>query len=344
MIDEIISDDAARTASQIKSLADRKILITGGAGFIGSWLCDILSATGSNITCIDNLSTGLTENLDHHNGRGGFRFIEEDISALTTPLPPPQDFILHLASRASPDEYQEHPIETLRANSLGTLTVLELARKWDSPLLYTSTSEVYGDAQTIPTPETYWGHVNPVGVRSCYDEGKRFGEALCMAYRREHGLDIRITRIFNTYGPRIRADGAYARALPKFITQALAGKDITVYGEGSQTRSFSYITDTAHAILQALTTPKAEGEILNVGNPHEVAILKLAGMIRNLTASRSKITFHPLPPDDPYRRQPDIRKVTRILNWKPEISLGDGLKKTIAWYSRRVTSTSSMSP
>ncbi|MFH1327990.1 MAG: UDP-glucuronic acid decarboxylase family protein [Candidatus Bathyarchaeota archaeon] len=334
MLESVIVKDVERIATKLSSnFVNKSVLVTGGAGFLGSWLCDILVASKAKVTCIDNLSTGLTENIEHHKGEQNFQFINVDVSKFETGGK--QDFILHLASRASPEEYQQHPIETLTANSLGSLKMLETARKHDATILYTSTSEVYGDAQIIPTPETYWGHVNPVGVRSCYDEGKRFSEALFTAYHRQYGLDTRIVRIFNTYGPRIRADGAYARALPKFISQALKNQPITVYGDGAQTRSFCYVTDTIQGILTTLINTKTKGEIFNIGNPHEITILELANKIKRTINSKSKITFHPLPLDDPKRRCPDITKISTTLGWKPETDFEDGLKKTIEWYSQR---------
>lgn len=212
--------------------------------------------------------------------------------------------------------------------------MLELARKHDSKILFASTSEVYGDAQVVPTSETYWGNVNPTGMRSCYDEGKRFGEALFMAYHRQYGLDVRIARIFNSYGPRLRAEGAYGRVVSRFITQALAGQPLTLYGDGKQTRSFCYITDTAKGLLLFLANEGARGEVLNVGNYEEVTILELAQRIRRLANSTSSITFYPLPKDDPKRRCPDMDRTQRLLGWKPRISLEQGLVRTIRWFQR----------
>jgi len=336
MTEQIIREDVEKIATnETLNPSGRRILVTGGVGFLGSWLCDILARSLTEVFCLDNLATGKIENIDHLKANKNFHFIQGDVANFQ----PYQklDFIFHLASRASPEEYQMHPIETLKANSLGTLAMLETARRNDAPLLYTSTSEVYGDAQVIPTPETYWGHVNPVGVRSCYDEGKRFSEALCMAYIREYGLDVRIVRIFNTYGPRIRADGAYARAIPRFITQALKGADITVYGDGAQTRSFCYVSDTIKGILNASANPKARGEIFNIGNPQEMTILQLAEKIKEITHSPSKITFRPLPQDDPRRRCPDITKAKTILGWQPQTSLEEGLTKTIDWFRSKIS-------
>jgi UDP-glucuronate decarboxylase len=213
--------------------------------------------------------------------------------------------------------------------------MLELARKNDARVIFASTSEAYGDAQIIPTPETYWGNVNPVGLRSCYDEGKRFGEALCMAYNRMYGLDVRIVRIFNTYGPRLRSDGFYGRALSRFIDQALSGRDITVYGNGDQTRSFCYVTDTLRGILLAAIAREMKGQVVNIGNPTEVSILELAENIKALTRSSSEITFHPRPSDDPQRRCPDISKARGILGWSPTTTLEEGLRNTIEWFRQR---------
>jgi len=272
------------------------------------------------------------ENISHLRRSRNFTFRKLDATHPEDLETEKYDVIFHLASRASPEEYQQHPIETLTANSQGTQNMLELARKKDAILIYASTSEVYGDAEEIPTPETYWGKVNPVGVRSCYDEGKRYGEALCMAYRRTYNLDTRILRLFNTYGPRIRHEGAYARALPRFIHQALKGEDITVFGDGKQTRSFCYITDTIRGILKVAASPTAEGEVFNIGNPNEITVMTLAEKIRELSGSSSKIIYKPLPPDDPKRRCPDITKAKTMLSWSPQISLEEGLKKTISWF------------
>jgi UDP-glucuronate decarboxylase len=310
----------------------KHLLVTGGAGFIGSWICDVLIGLGTTLDCLDDFSTGQNENMDHLVGKTSFRLIKADVSNFRSKLK--YDCILHLASRASPEEYQQHPIKTLRANSIGSYNMLELARKDDAKILFASTSEVYGDAQSVPTLETYWGNVNPVGVRSCYDEGKRFGEALFMAYHRQHGLNVRIARIFNTYGPRLRAEGAYGRAVSRFITQALAGKPLTVYGDGMQTRSFCYITDTATGLLLFLANEGARGEVVNVGNSEEVTILELAQRIRRLANSTSSITFYPLPKDDAKRRCPDMDRAQRLLGWKPKISLEQGLVRTIRWFQR----------
>jgi UDP-glucuronate decarboxylase len=336
VINEIILEDVKKIKGDLKrdDFEEKCVLITGGAGFIGSWLCDVLTDFGAEVYCVDNLSTGELRNIDHLLMKPNFKFFNDD--ACTFKSDRKYDFILHLASRASPEEYQLHPIETLQANSVGSYNMLELARKNDARILYTSTSEIYGDSEIIPTPETYWGNVNPVGVRSCYDEGKRFGEALSVAFNRQFGIDVRIVRIFNSYGPRIRADGNYARAVPRFIVQALTGQPITIYGDGSQTRSFCYIVDTALAILQFLAKDGAKGEIINVGNSQEITILEFAKKVKELTKSLSSLTFHPLPKDDPRRRCPDTDKAKKLLGWEPRITLDQGLLRTIAWFRQRL--------
>ena len=338
MIDNIVSEDIKRIVNEMNDVfpEGKDILVTGGAGFIGSHLCDVLVEPGANVTCLDDFSTGLTANIDHLLGKSNFRLVKEDVSNFDGTEK--YDYVLHFASRASPEEYQLNPIKTLLANSLGSYRMLELARTCDATILFGSSSEVYGDAKVIPTPETSWGNVNPIGLRSCYDEGKRFGEALFMAYHRQYGLDVRVVRIHNTYGPRLRADGYYARALSRFVFQALKGEDITVYGDGMQTRSFCYITDTLRGLLQAVVVEEAEGETINIGSPVETTILDLAQRIRELIGSKSRITFHQFPEDDPKRRCPDITKAKRILNWAPKISLGEGLDRTIRWFrlSKRI--------
>jgi UDP-glucuronate decarboxylase len=336
MLDQIIHRhvDAILKQVDVDEFRSRRVTVTGGAGFLGSWLCDALISSDAFVNCIDNLSTGLMENVEHLLNASNFRLQNLDV---TQPILKDDryDLILHFASRASPQEYQQHPIETLAANSQGTQNMLELARKNDACLVYASTSEVYGDAQIIPTPESYWGNVNPIGPRSSYDEAKRFGEALCTAYHRTYGLDARIVRIFNTYGARLRFDGLYGRALSRFIDQALSGRDITVYGKGDQTRSFCYVTDTITAILHTATRKEMRGEVVNIGSPHEISILELAQKIKTLTNSESKITFHPRPPDDPQRRCPDISKAKKLLGWSPTVTLEEGLRKTIHWFRHR---------
>jgi len=310
----------------------KKILVTGGAGFIGSWICDLLIDFNAQVTVVDDLSTGRIKNIEHLTKQPKFNFIQNDVCTFKSDEK--FDFIFHMAGHASPDEYQTHPIETLQTSATGTFIMTELARKNDATLLFASTSEVYGDTLIIPTPETYWGNVNPIGPRSCYDEGKRFAEALLMAYRKQYGLDVRVPRIFNSYGPRLREDGLYGRALSRFIVQALTNQSITVYGDGKQTRSFCYVADTITGLLLLAATPKASGEVVNIGNIQEVTILELAQRIKEITKSSAQITFHPLPKDDPKRRCPDTAKLEKIVNWKPKIGLQEGLQKTIEWFAK----------
>jgi len=335
LIDQIITEDINRIKRDLTgtSFDGMNVLVTGGAGFIGSWLCDLLISMDSEVTCLDDLSTSTMRNIDHLIGKLGFEFINADVCSFKAR--DKFDYIMHLASHASPEEYQKKPIETLRANSLGSINVAEMARKEDAAVLFASTSEVYGDAKVVPTPESYWGNVNPIGPRSCYDEGKRFAEALFMAYHNQYGLDVKIARIFNTFGPRLREDGLYGRAMSRFIMQALTGKPITIYGDGKQTRSFCYITDTVAGLMLLAMNEKANGEAVNIGNSHEITILQLAGEIKELTGSRSQLAFHPLPKDDPKRRCPEIDKAERILGWRPKVSWEDGLRRTIAWFQRK---------
>ena len=311
---------------------DKVILITGGAGFLGSWLCDVLVEQGARVICVDNLSSGLESNISHLLNEDNFKFIRHDVSEPLKLDEKKVDLIMHLASRASPLEFDKYPIEIIRANTLGTMNMLELARKYNARFLFTSTSEVYGDAKVIPTPETYNGDVNPVGVRSCYDESKRCGEALCMAYLRQYGLDVRIARTFNTYGSRMRADGVYGRVIPRFITQALNNKPITIFGDGKQTRSFCYVTDQIEGLLRLAWFDECKGEVVNIGNPNEITILELAEIIKKIANSKSEIKFYPPMPDDPRRRCPDISKAKKILNWTPKVELEDGLKRTVEWF------------
>ena len=337
MIDEIVRRDIQTIKASLQGslhgcLGSKKVVVTGGAGFLGSWLCDFHVSAGAEVLAVDNLSTGRIQNVDHLRNQSVFDFQNMDV--ITFDAVTSSDLIFHFASRASPEEYQAHPIATLAANARGTEKLLEFARKADSTLVYASTSEVYGDSEVVPTPETYWGRVNPNGPRSCYDEGKRYGEALCAAYRKEYGIDVRIARIFNTYGPRLRADGAYGRAVSRFIAQALKGEDISVFGEGRQTRSFCYVTDTISGILKMAYTDAAKGETINIGNPNEIRIIALAKLIAKLVPTKSKITFKPLPADDPKRRCPDISKANRLLDWYPRVDLDAGLQKTIEWFGK----------
>ena len=335
MMDNIISEDLEKTKNAVKgdAFAEKKVLVTGGAGFIGSWLCDALVDFGADVTAVDDLSTGRIKNIDHLTKNPRFKLVKSDVCMFESKVK--FDFILHMAGHASPDEYQVHPIETLQTSAVGTEKMAELARKNDSTLLFASTSEVYGDAEIVPTPESYWGKVNPVGPRSCYDEGKRFAEALLMAYGKQYGLDVRVPRIFNSYGPRLREDGLYGRAMSRFILQALSNQPITVYGDGKQTRSFCYITDTVTALMLLTASSKAKGEVVNVGNTSEVTILELAEKVKETTKCKSTIEFHPLPKDDPKRRCPDTAKLKRLVGWKPTVSFEEGLKRTVTWFSQK---------
>ena len=333
MIDKTITLDLERIKSTVKGDAfkGKKALVTGGAGFIGSWICDVLLDFGAEVTAVDDLSTGRIKNVDHLTENSSFKFVKVDVCAFESAEK--FDFIFHMAGHASPDEYQTHPIETLQTSALGSFAMAELARKNDSILLFASTSEVYGDAEIIPTPESYWGKVNPIGPRSCYDEGKRFAEALLVAYNEQYGVDLRIPRIFNTYGPRLREDGLYGRAMSRFILQALNNQPITVYGNGMQTRSFCYVTDTVTALMFLMESPSAKGEVVNVGNTKEVTILDLAKQVKETTKSKSTIEFRPLPKDDPKRRCPDTTKLERLVGWKPNVSFEEGLRRTTSWFS-----------
>jgi len=334
MMDSIIEGDIQKIESRVKAefFAGKNVLVTGGAGFIGSWLCDVLASIGAQVTAVDNLSTGRIKNIEHLCSNNQFQLIEKDVCVFKNSKK--FDLIFHMAAHASPDEYMLYPIETLLTSALGTQNIAELARKNDAPLLFASTSEVYGDAEIVPTPEFYWGKVNPIGPRSCYDEGKRFAEALLMAYSKQYGLDVRLPRIFNTYGPRLREDGFYGRAISRFISQALTEKPITVYGDGKQTRSFCYITDTVTALMLLASDNDAKGEVVNVGNTQEATILEIAEKIREATGSESVIEFYPLPKDDPKRRCPNISKLEELVCWKPKVSFQEGLKKTVLWFSK----------
>lgn len=308
---------------------DKKaVVVTGGAGFIGSYLCERLIQEKFKVICLDNFITGNLENVKHLAGNDNFRFIEHNVTKYID-IGEDVDYVLHFASLASPEDYLKFPIQTLKVGSLGTHNALGLAFKKRAKFILASTSEVYGDPLLHPQPENYWGNVNPVGVRGCYDESKRFAEALTMAYHRIHKIDTKIIRIFNTYGPRMRIkDG---RVVPNFIYQALHNKPITIYGKGTQTRSFCYIDDLVEGILRVMHFNI--NEPINLGNPQEFKILQLAKLIIKLTGTKSKITFKPLPQDDPRQRQPDIAKARKILGWKPKIALEEGIRKTIKWFA-----------
>src|SRR5881396_3894376 len=309
-----------------------RILITGGAGFIGSHLCERFLAEGNDVICMDNFLTGTPDNVAHLFADRRFSFIQQDVTTYIY-VKGPLDAILHFASPASPVDYLELPIQTLKVGSLGTHKALGLAKAKGARFLLASTSEVYGDPLLHPQPESYWGNVNPVGPRGVYDEAKRFAEAMTMAYHRYHGLDTRIVRIFNTYGPRMRPhDG---RVVSNFIVQALKGEPLTVYGDGSQTRSFCYVDDLVEGIVRLFE--RGGHDPTNIGNPNEFTVRQLAGLVLRLTGSQSRIVEQPLPTDDPRVRQPDIQRARETLGWEPKISLEDGLRRTIEYFSGLTT-------
>ena len=311
----------------------RTVLITGGAGFLGSHLTDKFLIEGWNVIVLDNLITGSIENISHLIGKENFKFIKYDVTDYLF-FEEDIDLILHFACPASPVDYFQHPIHTMKVDSLGTLNTLGLARNKNARYVFASTSEIYGSPQVHPQTEDYWGNVNPVGVRSVYDEAKRFSEAMCMAYYREHGIDIRISRIFNTYGTRMKlTDG---RVIPTFISQALSGKDITIFGDGSHTRSFCYVDDLTKGIYDLSESDKLKGRVLNLGNPDEFSIKTLAEIIISLTGSGSKIVYKDIPEDDPPIRRPDISKAKELLGFSPVISLEEGLKNIIPWFRKRL--------
>ena len=305
-----------------------RVLVTGGAGFIGSHICDDLLARGWDVVCMDNLLTGSMANVAHIR-EPRFTFVKHDVTNFID-VEGPLDYVLHFASPASPIDYLELPIQTLKVGSLGTHRALGLAKAKTAKFLLASTSEVYGDPLVHPQREDYWGNVNPVGPRGVYDEAKRFAEAITMAYHRFHGLDTRIVRIFNTYGSRMRlTDG---RAVPTFIRQALAGEPLTVYGDGSQTRSFIYVSDLVDGIWRLMNA--AFNDPVNLGNPREMTLLELAKQVLRLSGARSEIVFRPLPTDDPKVRQPNISRARALLGWEPRVELDEGLRQTIEWYRR----------
>ena len=310
-----------------------RVLITGGAGFLGSHLCDRFLAEGHTVICMDNLITGSTRNIEHLAGRDDFLFVKHDVTNYIY-VEGHLDAVLHFASPASPIDYLNLPIQTLKVGALGTHKTLGLAKEKGAKFLLASTSEVYGDPQVHPQPETYWGHVNPIGPRGVYDEAKRFAEAMTMAYHRYHGVDTRIVRIFNSYGPRMRLEDG--RVVPNFVAQALRGEPLTIHGDGKQTRSFCYVDDLIDGIYRLLMSD--EHEPVNLGNPTELMILEFAEVINRLTGSMASTVIQPDKriTDDPQTRQPDITKAQRLLNWEPTVSLEDGLCRTIDYFRTRV--------
>lgn len=305
-----------------------KILISGGNGFLGSCLSEKALNNGFEVTVVDDLSTSKVVQVPKE-----VIFIKKKIENFNTNKT--FDFVVHLAARPSPEDYIKNPLQTIDSNDIGTRNMLEIAKKSNAVFMYTSTSEVYGNPQLIPIPESYFGYVNPSGIRSCYDESKRFSEALAKAYERQYGLDVRIQRPFNVYGPRIREDGFYGRVIPRFIDQALRNKPITVHGDGRQTRSYLYIEDWLAATWKFLNSSKTKGAILNVGNNKEISVLDLAKLILKKTNSKSKIIYLPPREEDPKRRAADITKIKKLLNWSPKITLEEGLERTINWLKKK---------
>jgi dTDP-glucose 4,6-dehydratase len=311
------------------SLKNKNVIVTGGAGFLGSHLCERLVKLGAKVICLDNFLTGKPENVGHLVGNPNFELIKHDVTT-DFYIARPIYAILHFASPASPVDYLEYPIQTMKVGALGTHKMLGLAKAKGARFLLASTSEVYGDPKVHPQPETYWGNVNPIGPRGVYDEAKRFAEALAMAYHRVHGVKVRIVRIFNTYGPRMRLQDG--RAIPNFISQALRGKPLTIYGDGSQTRSFCYVDDLVDGLYRLLLSN--ENSPVNIGNPREMTLLQLAEQIIRLTRTKSRIVYRPLPQDDPKVRQPDISRARKILKWEPKVDLSAGLRKTISYFQQ----------
>jgi UDP-glucuronate decarboxylase len=305
----------------------KRVLVTGGAGFLGSHLCERLVAEGCDVLCVDNLFTGTKANISHLIAKTNFEFLRHDI---TFPLYVEVDEIYNLACPASPIHYQFDPVQTTKTSVHGAINMLGLAKRTKAKIFQASTSEVYGDPQVHPQPETYWGHVNPVGYRACYDEGKRCAETLFFDYRRQHGLRIKVARIFNTYGPRMHPNDG--RVVSNFIVQALKGAPITVFGKGDQTRSFCFVDDLVEAFIRLMDTPDEFPGPVNLGNPGEFTILELAETIIRLTGSASKISFEPLPQDDPLQRKPDISLAREKLGWEPKVKLEKGLARTIAYF------------
>ena len=303
------------------------ILVTGGGGFIGSHLCELLLSRGNDVICLDNFFTGSKNNIRHLLSNPSFELIRHDV---TIPIALEVDAIYNLACPASPIHYQHDPVQTIRTNVLGAMNMLELARRLRIPILQSSTSEVYGDPKEHPQRETYWGNVNPIGVRSCYDEGKRCAETLFFDYHRQYGLPIKVVRIFNTYGPRMLPNDG--RVVSNFIVQALKGHDITIYGDGSQTRSFCCVSDLVVGLEAMMRTPNRVTGPVNLGNPGEFTVRELAETIIRITGSKSKIVYKPLPQDDPARRKPDVSLASELLGWTPEIALEDGLRQTIDYF------------
>jgi UDP-glucuronate decarboxylase len=350
IIQEDIQEINARLNKRGISFKDKIVLVTGGAGFLGSWVCDVLLSQGAEVICVDNFSSGKPKNIEHLYHHPKFRFIGHDIAtpiyfgkihphAFSVPDIQRIDIVMHMASRASPFEFEKHPISILKSNTMGTFNALGIANLNNADFFYSSTSEVYGNPpdEALPTSEDYFGYVNPIGPRSCYDESKRAGEAFIMAYILEYQISAWVVRIFNTYGPRIRWGKSFGRVVPNFIYQALHDEDITIFGDGKQTRSYTYVVDEIEAILTDIATPEAKNTVINIGNNVETTVLELAQHIIELTNSKSKIVHQPLPMDDPIRRQPALNRANDILKWQPQIQLKEGLKRTIKWFKTIIT-------
>lgn len=312
-------------------MSQKRVLVTGGAGFLGSHLCERLLASGADVLCVDNFFSSTRHNIDHLVGEKRFELLRHDV---TFPLYVEVDEIYNLACPASPVHYQFDPVQTTKTSVLGAINMLGLAKRLRIKILQASTSEVYGDPKVHPQPEGYWGHVNPIGLRSCYDEGKRCAETLFFDYRRQHKLPAKVVRIFNTYGPRMHpGDG---RVVSNFIVQALKGEDITLYGDGSQTRSFCYVDDLVDGLIRMMGTGPDEAGPINLGNPGEFTIRQLAELVIELTGARSKLALRPLPSDDPQQRRPDISRAEAALGWRPQVALRDGLTRTIAYFEAQL--------
>ncbi len=325
----VMADGISSDLQENKAL--KRILVTGGAGFIGSHLCEKLLKEGNEVICLDNFFTGRKENIAHLTDNPSFEVLRHDV---IEPCLVEVDQIYNLACPASPVHYQYNPVKTIKTNIMGTLNMLGLAKRVRARILQASTSEVYGDPKVHPQPETYWGNANPIGTRACYDEGKRCAEALMFAYHRQNGVDIRVVRIFNTYGPRmLENDG---RVVSNFIVQALRGHDMTVYGDGSQTRSFCYVDDLVDGLIKMMNHDELYGPV-NLGNPGEFTVLELANMVKKLTGSSSNIVYNPLPQDDPVQRRPDISIAKEKLGWRPLVGLEDGLLRSIEYFSSRIS-------
>jgi len=315
----------------MKRVSDRKrVLVTGGAGFLGSHLCERLLDCGDDVVCVDNFYSGTKDNVTHLLANPHFELLRHDI---TFPLYVEVDEIYNLACPASPIHYQHDPVQTTKTSVHGAINMLGLAKRVKARILQASTSEVYGDPKVHPQTEDYWGHVNPIGVRSCYDEGKRCAETLFFDYHRQHGLDIKVARLFNTYGPRMHPNDG--RVVSNFISQALQNESITIYGDGLQTRSFCYVDDTIEAIMRFMATPSGHTGPINIGNPHEHTVTELANRVVELTGSHASIVLLPLPADDPKQRRPDIRLACELLDWKPTVGIDDGLRRTIEYFRSR---------